>query len=107
MPSLYLNICRIVSVCLNRADLILSCLERGGCSVLLTLVPNHPILGRMEQSNISIIYQDHHLLIVNKPARLVVHPTYKYTEGTMWDILLAYLTGQDNNGWRPPDLADE
>lgn len=57
--------------------------------------------------NIPIIYQDHHLLIVNKPAGLVIHPTYKHADGTMWDMLLAYLEQQESDGWQPPDLPDE
>jgi 23S rRNA pseudouridine1911/1915/1917 synthase len=74
---------------------------------LLTLAPNQPILDHMEQQSIPIIYQDHHLLIVNKPAGLVVHPTYKHTDGTMWDALLAYLVNQGGDDWSPPDLPDE
>jgi 23S rRNA pseudouridine1911/1915/1917 synthase len=61
----------------------------------------------MEQQTIPIIYQDHHLLIVNKPAGVVTHPTYKHTDGTMWNILLAWLAQQESDGWRPPDLPDE
>jgi 23S rRNA pseudouridine1911/1915/1917 synthase len=61
----------------------------------------------MEQHNIPIIYQDHHLLIVNKPAGLVIHPTYKHTDNTMWDMLLAYLARQESDGWQPPELPDE
>jgi 23S rRNA-/tRNA-specific pseudouridylate synthase len=61
----------------------------------------------MEQSNIPIIYQNHHFLIVNKPAGLVVHPTYKHTEGTLWDMLLEDLARQGSDGWRPPPLPDE
>lgn len=68
---------------------------------------NAPILGRMEQCSIPILYQDHHLLIVNKPAGLVVHPTYKHLDGTMWDALLAYLASLGNDGWHPPELPDE
>jgi 23S rRNA pseudouridine1911/1915/1917 synthase len=30
----------------------------------------------MEKPNITIIHQDHHMLIVNKPAGMVIHPTY-------------------------------
>ncbi len=68
-----------------------------------------PILGCMEQEqhSIPIIYQDHHLLIVNKPAGLVIHPTYKHANGTMWDALLAYIEQQGDDGWIPPDLSDE
>jgi 23S rRNA-/tRNA-specific pseudouridylate synthase len=62
----------------------------------------------MEQTNIAVIYQDHHMLIVNKPAGMVIHPTYKNTDGkTMWDVLLRYTDQLGSDGWQPPDLPDE
>ena len=61
----------------------------------------------MEQTTIPIIYQDHHLLIVNKPAGLVIHPTYKHADGTMWDAILEYLEQQGGDDWQPPELHDE
>jgi 23S rRNA pseudouridine1911/1915/1917 synthase len=60
-----------------------------------------------ERNTLPIIYQDHHLLIVNKPAGLVIHPTYKHADDTMWDLLLAYLARQGTDDWAPPDLPDE
>lgn len=59
------------------------------------------------QPDIPILYQDHHLLIVNKPAGLVIHPTYKHADGTMWDALLALLDQQGGDDWHPPELPDE
>jgi 23S rRNA pseudouridine1911/1915/1917 synthase len=61
----------------------------------------------MEQMAIPVIYQDHHLLVVNKPAGLVIHPTYKYAEGTMWDAILEYLEKQGGDGWKPFELPDK
>ncbi len=61
----------------------------------------------MEQTTIPVIYQDHHLLIVNKPADLVIHPTYKHVDGTMWDVILEYLEQQGGDDWQPPELPDE
>jgi 23S rRNA pseudouridine1911/1915/1917 synthase len=61
----------------------------------------------MEPTTLDFIYQDHHLLIVNKPAGLVIHPTYKHADGTMWDAILEYLEQQGGDNWQPPDLADE
>src|SRR5712691_5127566 len=61
----------------------------------------------MTENEIPIIYQDHHLLVVNKPAGLVVHPTYKNADGTMWDALLVYLERQGIDDWQPPVLPDE
>ena len=57
--------------------------------------------------DIPVIYQDHHLLIVNKPAGLVVHPTYKHADGTMWDSILTYLAQQGNDDWQPEELPDK
>jgi 23S rRNA pseudouridine1911/1915/1917 synthase len=59
------------------------------------------------EPTIPVIYQDHYLLIVNKPAGLVIHPTYKHADGTMWDAILAYLAQQGGDDWHPPDLPDE
>jgi 23S rRNA-/tRNA-specific pseudouridylate synthase len=61
----------------------------------------------METTGISVIYQDHHLLIVNKPPGLVTHPTYKHADGTLWDALLAYSEQQGKDDWQPPELPDE
>ena len=61
----------------------------------------------MQPTNFAVIYQDHHLLIVNKPAGIVIHPTYKHASGTMWDGLLTYLEQQGSDDWQPPDLPDE
>jgi 23S rRNA-/tRNA-specific pseudouridylate synthase len=61
----------------------------------------------MENLAISVIYQDHHLLIVNKPPGVVTHPTYKHMDGTLWDALLEYSERQGKDDWQPPELPDE
>jgi len=61
----------------------------------------------METAGFAVIYQDHHLLIVNKAAGVVIHPTYKHADGTMWDALLTYLEQQEKEPWSPPELPDE
>ncbi len=57
--------------------------------------------------DIPIIYQDHYLLVVNKPAGLVIHPTYKHADGTMWDAILAALARQGGDDWQPAELPDK
>src|SRR5260370_37876269 len=61
----------------------------------------------MESATIQVVYQDHHLLFVNKPAGLVIHPTYKHADGTMWDAILDYLAQQGSDDWQPPELPDD
>ena len=61
----------------------------------------------MEVTDIAIIYQDHHLLIINKPAGVVIHPTYKHADDTVWDALLVYMAQQEPENWQAPELPDE
>src|SRR5436309_15601230 len=61
----------------------------------------------MPTATIPLIYQDHHLLIVNKPAGLVIHPAYKNVDGSMWNALLADLAQLSADDCRPPVLPDE
>lgn len=37
--------------------------------------------------NLPVVYQDDWLLVINKPAGIVVHPTFKHETGTMTDLL--------------------
>jgi len=43
-----------------------------------------------ESVPLDIAYEDEHLVVVNKPAFMVVHPTKGYLEGTLANALLAY-----------------
>ena len=61
----------------------------------------------MEFTDSAIIYQDHHLLIINKPAGVVIHPTYKHADDTLWDALLIYMAQQEQESWQVPELPDE
>lgn len=61
----------------------------------------------MDVADIKIIYQDHYLLIINKPAGVVIHPTYKHADDTLWDAVLLYLEQQGQDDWQPPVLPDE
>jgi 23S rRNA pseudouridine1911/1915/1917 synthase len=62
----------------------------------------------MKIADIGIIFHNHHLLIVNKPTGMVIHPTYKHTDGkTMWDTLLQHLDQLPSDTWQPPELPDD
>jgi len=43
-----------------------------------------------EAISLDVIYEDEHLLAVNKPAGMVVHPAYGHTSGTLVNALLAH-----------------
>jgi 23S rRNA pseudouridine1911/1915/1917 synthase len=55
---------------------------------------------RPEVAALAICYEDDHLLIVDKPAGMVVHPTYKHAGGTMLNALLGRASGADAP-WTP------
>jgi 23S rRNA pseudouridine1911/1915/1917 synthase len=41
-----------------------------------------------EEVRLDVLFEDEHLLAIDKPAGLVVHPTYKHAAGTMMNALL-------------------
>jgi 23S rRNA pseudouridine1911/1915/1917 synthase len=43
-----------------------------------------------------ILYEDDHLIVVDKPAGMIVHPTYKHPSGTLLDLLRSTLHWQDH-----------
>ena len=50
-----------------------------------------------EDVNLDALFEDDYLLALNKPAGMVVHPTYKHAQGTVMNALLWHA-----RGW-PPD----
>lgn len=47
--------------------------------------------GQAESIDLDIVYEDEHILVVNKPAGLVVHPAAGNYTGTLVNALLHYL----------------
>jgi 23S rRNA pseudouridine1911/1915/1917 synthase len=46
-----------------------------------------------EDIGLDVLYEDDHLLALDKPAGVVVHPTYKHTKGTVLNALLWHARG--------------
>jgi 23S rRNA pseudouridine1911/1915/1917 synthase len=74
---------------------------RAACGdVVRVALPDQPSRRPMtpEQRSLDILFEDEHLLAVNKPAGLVVHPGYRNAEGTLLNALLwqasRWLPGQ-------------
>lgn len=68
-----------------------------GASYTLTLPPAVPALPQPESLPLDILYEDTALLVLNKPAGLVVHPAPGNPDGTLVNALIAHcgdtLTG--------------
>ena len=58
--------------------------------IVLSIPPPQPLDVQPESIPLDILYEDEHLIIVNKPAGLVVHPAPGNETGTLVNALLAH-----------------
>jgi 23S rRNA pseudouridine1911/1915/1917 synthase len=56
--------------------------------------------ARDARDMLEVLHEDEHLLVVNKPAGVVVHPTYRHARGTLMNALLWHAHGWPE-GHRP------
>jgi len=61
---------------------------RGGEHVVVTMPPPQTPLPQPENIKLDIVFQDEHLVVVNKPAGMVVHPARGNHHGTLVNALL-------------------
>lgn len=68
-----------------------------GAEYLLTIPPVIDAIPQAEDIPLSILYEDEHLLLIDKPAGMVVHPAPGALSGTLVNALIAHcgegLTG--------------
>ena len=64
-----------------------------GAAIRVTLPADASIRTRpaAEPAAVNVIYEDDHLLVIDKPAGVVAHPTYKQPSGTALNGLLWHL----------------
>jgi 23S rRNA pseudouridine1911/1915/1917 synthase len=63
---------------------------QGGESVVLTITPDVAVRAGPESMALDVVFEDDDLLVVNKPAGLVVHPGAGNVSGTLMNGLLAH-----------------
>ena len=76
----------------------------GGEQVALEIPEDEPMEARPEDIPLSILHEDAHLIAIDKPAGMVVHPAIGHLRGTLVNALLGrYGTHLANSteGWRP------
>ena len=71
--------------------------DKATASAQVTLmVTDEPVIDWQPQSlPLDIIFEDEHILVVNKPAGVVVHPAAGYADGTLVNALLAHAPELD------------
>lgn len=65
-----------------------SCKLKGGESIQVTLPEPEPIKALPEDIPLHILYEDQDLIVVDKPAGMVVHPAAGHSHGTLVNALL-------------------
>ena len=63
-----------------------------GDTVAVEIPPPHPIEVVAQNIPVHIVYQDSHLLVVDKPAGLTVHPAPGHPDSTLVNALLAMVS---------------
>ena len=66
----------------------------AGDRITLTLPDPQPIEAQPQNIPLDIVYEDEHLLVVNKPKGMVVHPAPGNPDGTLVNALLYHCRGQ-------------
>ncbi len=66
-------------------------------SIQIALPPDATLrsVPEPEEAPLDLLYQDEHLIAVNKPAGVVVHPTYKRLTGTLLNAILWHVRDRD------------
>ncbi len=67
---------------------------KAGDGVTVCLPPPEDIEAAPQNIPIQVVYEDEHLLVVNKPQGMVVHPAPGNPDGTLVNALLYYLEGR-------------
>ena len=62
-----------------------------GATVLLTVPPTVKAIPKAEALPITIIHEDPDIVVVDKPAGMVVHPSAGHTDGTLVNALLHHV----------------
>src|SRR4051812_26583567 len=59
-----------------------------GDVIVVALPEARRLRAAAEDLPLDVLYEDEHILAINKPAGIVVHPTYRHLEGTILNALL-------------------
>jgi 23S rRNA pseudouridine1911/1915/1917 synthase len=76
----------------------------------ITVPPAEPMILPAEDIPLDILYEDRHLIVINKPAGMVVHPAPGHSSGTLVNALLFHCAAQGEtlpgiNGIQRPGIV--
>jgi 23S rRNA pseudouridine1911/1915/1917 synthase len=76
-------------VLVNGATSKASAKLREGDIVVVTIPPPVAVNVEPQAMDLSVLFEDEHLIVIDKPAGLVVHPAPGHPDGTLVNALLA------------------
>ncbi len=65
-----------------------------GTTFSIDVPPPQPLAAEAQDIPLDVVFEDDHLIVVNKPAGLVVHPAAGNPDGTLVNALLHHCRGQ-------------
>lgn len=87
---------------------------KGGDLVSCTVSELQPLRAEAEDIPLDIVYEDDHVLVVNKPAHMVVHPAPGNANGTLVNAILHHCRistftclARNSTGDECPDSSDD
>lgn len=78
---------------------------RVGETISVRVPPPEPATPRAEKIPLDILYEDDDLIVINKPAGMVVHPAAGHREGTLVNALLAHCPDLNVGGVERPGIV--
>lgn len=78
---------------------------KGGELIEYSPSPPEEVEIKPEPIPLEVIYQDEHILVINKPAGLVVHPGAGNPSGTLVNALLYWFNDWNINGYIRPGIV--
>jgi 23S rRNA pseudouridine1911/1915/1917 synthase len=88
-------------LCNNKKDLI-----KAGDLIQLITPALEPLDLVAQEIPLDVLYEDEHLIVINKPAGLVVHPAVGHSDGTLVNALLAHCKELSGiNGTQRPGIV--
>lgn len=81
-------------VCVNGKNVGKSCIITAGDEISAVIPESEILDAKPENIPVEIIYEDEHLLVVNKPKGMVVHPAAGNYTGTLVNALMYHCQGR-------------
>ncbi|MCX7839703.1 MAG: RluA family pseudouridine synthase, partial [Anaerolineae bacterium] len=78
---------------------------RVGETISVRVPPPEPATPRAENIPLDILYEDDDLIVINKPAGMVVHPAAGHRDGTLVNALLAHCPNLNVGGVERPGIV--